>query len=224
MAISLKKIDGIKNGALITVQNIMPFRVTATSSYNTTVSVSIYNCANYSDISSGNKVTDNLEMLMIEKRGNIGTYAVEVGNIIRSCFEGEIDDTLQSNEEWIDMDEMLKDFVIVFTATNGTDSDASTYIEFTAFNISTQFGFSSVLVQTSDMDATSSEIISTADRKLNRNETIYCQAGNVCYIYAITSDDGSIIDEAYDEDRYFIDSDGLYLTDYDDSFFKELIQ
>lgn len=225
MAITLRTTDIFPNGSLVSVNNIVPLTVSVASSYNTTVKAAIYRCSDVAGISSNNKIADNLEMLLTNKRTTTATYYIEIGKILRSAFRFDISDELQAAGEWIDIDDILEDFVVEFTASNSSETTVTKYVCFTAYYRSRQFGQDMVMCVPQECDATSADIISTADRKLNPDDTIYCQAGNVVYIYAITSDDAAIVTESMTGERYFVDSlDGAYVTDDDNDFFTENLE
>lgn len=213
----------ISNGSLVTVQNILPISVSVASAYNTKVYCDVYHTTNYADINSTNRIATNLEMLLKEKHNSTGIYYIELSSILLSAFSTNINDKLQSAENWLEIPELLEDFVITFTATNGVESDSSNYLEITCLNASRQFGQNGILITQDEVDATADDIISTADRKVNTDDKIYCQAGNVVYVYALISDDSAVVTESYDDDYFFVDYDGTFLTDYEDAIYHEVL-
>lgn len=221
MSLSIINQSPIKDGDLVAVNSIMPFTVAAESAYNTRVIADIYKGYSHSQ-SPLTPIAEGLELLQIDKRGSQVIFRADLSHIIKSIFDIPAD-TLQNAGDWLEIPELLEDIVIKFTATNGSDTDAVMYVEFTVWNRTTQFGNDITYGNYSESDATSENIISTLDKKLNTEETIYCQAGNVVYIYAILSDEGSIVTPDYEALRYFVDGDGTYLCDENWQFTKEEI-
>ena len=180
MSLSIINQSPIKDGDLVAVNSILPFTVAAESAYNTRVIADIYKGYSHSQ-SPLIPIAEGLEMLQIDKRGSQAIFRSDLSHIIKSIFDIP-NDTLQNTGDWIELPELLEDIVIKFTATNGSDNDAVMYVEFTVWNRTTQFGNDITYGNYSESDATSENIISTLDQKLNTEETIYCQAGNVVYI------------------------------------------
>ena len=207
MSLSIINQSPIKDGDLVAVNSIMPLDIYKGYSHSQSPLITI---------------AEGLELLQIDKRGSQAIFRADLSHVIKSIFDIPAD-TLQNTGDWIEMPELLEDIVIKFTATNGSDTDAVMYVEFTVWNRTTQFGNDITYGNYSESDATSENIISTLDKKLNTEETIYCQAGNVVYIYAILSDEGSIVTPDYEGVRYFVDWDGTYLCDENWQFTKEEI-
>lgn len=222
MSLSIQNRSEIVDGALVSVNSIVPFTIMAESSLNTRVICDVYHAFTHTDVDLESKaIIKGLELLKISQNGSQSYFRCDLSSILKSVFK-ITDDTLQNASEWIELPDFFEDFVIKFTASNGTDADVSIWCEFTAANMTTQFGEELIKGLYSEADATSSNIISTLDKKLNKDDIVLCQAGNVVYLHAILSDDGAMVSPDFEGVYYFIDSlDEVYLCDENFNFTKE---
>lgn len=210
MAITVINASNIKANDLISVCNPIPINFVVSSSTRPSIAVSIYNCFLQDEISDSNAVVKNLYAINYKSSGNSYYFTIDLQNIVKSSFVNN-DDYLQSPQNWINVTDLLEDFVIEVYATNGTETDTY-YLPFTGIKMAKQFSDDNVVSKTIEQTITDENIISVSDKKLNIDETIYGGSSNVIYIYSIVSDDSSIITENRELGYYFVDYDDVYFT------------
>lgn len=199
----LTNLSVIKEDSLIAVANPVPFSIVVDSQQPATVVLNIYK-----GNSNTNLLVGGIEMLKYRSSAPFQYFTCDLRDILSLAFEN-LDDVLQGAFSWQDMNDFIQDIYMEINITNTANETLSTHIGFTIANVSRQYGESILICDSPD------NIYDTC-----KLEKIYVGVNNIGYIYVYTNSTDQI-SMTEDNNNYFVDSDDIYFTDYNDSLFFE---
>jgi len=193
--------SNITQGALLTAANQLPFSLIVDNTAPVRAYISLY--------ANGGYLVQNAEMLCYKAAPPIFYFTIDIKDIVNSLFD-DLDDELQGEWSWKDMQNWIYDVTLTYTVKDGINPDATGTIVFTVLNGATQINNDSRLCLTSAdyLDA-------------NTYEKIYVGEHNLGYAYVITPA-SMTVSTSEQPNEYFVDSDDIYFVSTDDEFLYEI--
>lgn len=198
---TITNISNITEGALLTGANQMPFSIVVDNQQAPRAYISLQ-C-------DGNYLVENAELLCYDVRAPFFYFTIDIKDIVSSLFE-DLDDTSQGEWSWQSMEDWIYDVTLTLTVTDGVNPDETRTIVFTVLNSATQINNDSRICVTD-----------TEYYDIDQNETLFVGEHNIGYAYVITAL-GDEVTTSRAEREYFVDSDDIYFTNYEDDYLYEI--
>lgn len=198
---TITNISNITEGALLTGANQMPFSIVVDNQQAPRAYISLQ-C-------DGNYLVENAELLCYDVRAPFFYFTIDIKDIVNSLFE-DLDDTLQGEWSWQSMEDWIYDVTLTLTVTDGVNPDETRTIVFTVLNSATQINNDSRIC-----------LADTEYYDIDQNETLFVGEHNIGYAYVITALNDEVTTSRA-EREYFVDSDDIYFTNYEDDYLYEI--